>query len=841
VNSLNDLNVSLGQYCKDHVTEGHAPIRGDVCGAFFSEDGSWYRGQVKGVPSGGAVSVQFLDYGNAEEVPMDKLCKIPSSFLELPFQAVRCSLAGVKPAGEMWDIRATETFQKSVARIKLRAKAVSRKEDGYCVQLVVSESGEAVTDVLLADNLAIPDDLKTVGTNRTTAQETGEGGSGSVCDLQEDKLTKETKADPDICPQNGSAHREPDSSHSVQPIKSTQPTDKANSATVTPQEAISLNTTTVLNPPGSAAPTLHGGSKSGYSTSPFQGKHNSNTESSSGNPSPPDFQGKHNSNTDESSSGNPSLPDFQGKCNSNTNESSSGNPSPPDFQGKHNSNTESSSRNPSPPDFQGKYNSNTESSSGNPSPPDFQGKHNSNTESSSRNPSPPDFQGKHNSNTESSSGNPSPPPFQGKYNSNTNEFSSGNPSPPPFQGKYNSNTRKSSSSGNLSPKPFQTIYNSNTKESSPGNLPSIFQRKPNSNVEESSSSGNLPSPPFQRKCNSNTESSSGNPSPPAFQGKYNPNTKDSSSGNHPPCDYRGFRASGSPSPSQSMPVSTYGTRSPIRSGFISAKNSPSSPREMKSTCVSHPPPQAEPPCHESKPPSEKDLPTGDSAQRDVQSSKCPSASQPATSACEDQPNLAIPAREPSSGLLEAGGVSAAQSWTSVDLPMNEPLAAGVIRVRSPDLLYVFPKQNRVDVEKLQEVMTDIFRYCNEEAEHPDYMPCVGDACCAKFTGDGQWYRAVILEVSASTVTVVYADYGNLETLPLSWLRPIKESFLGLPVQITRCRLCGVTPPSHGWCPEETQALGNHLLGAELILTAHSLEAGIYSVSLQKIPGAERHE
>lgn len=57
-------------------------------------DGNWYRGQVKDFTSGGAATIHFLDYGNTEVIPVDKLCKIPSNFLQLPFQAIKCSLAG---------------------------------------------------------------------------------------------------------------------------------------------------------------------------------------------------------------------------------------------------------------------------------------------------------------------------------------------------------------------------------------------------------------------------------------------------------------------------------------------------------------------------------------------------------------------------------------------------------------------------------------------------------------------------------------------------------------------------------------------------------------------------
>ncbi|XP_018426259.1 PREDICTED: tudor domain-containing protein 1 [Nanorana parkeri] len=620
LSSLNNINVSLGKYCAQHVSEGYTPIKGDVCGAFFSGDGNWYRGQVKDCTSGGAATVHFLDYGNTEEVPVDKLCKIPSTFLELPFQAIKCSLAGVKPLGDKWDPTAAEKFHSCVAGIKLRAKAVSRKLNGYLVQLAASESGEAIADVLLAEKVAVPDDdfksdVSAMGPGPgLAARKAYEGGSPARSHV-EHKLTKETIASPlysSPAKEPTCSSHEESYSHSVQPINSTLPAlQEIEAATNTPNESFSHLTpisTARANHSGNAALCLHRPVDTGYST----------------------------------------------------------------------------------------------------------------------------------------------PSFQKDFTSSTKDVSSASPAVP---------AHRESASGNI----------------------------------EAS------------RC-------------------------------------RGLGSAASPLPSPSRLTFPRAACPRLENGPVSTKDSPPSPDKLKSTLVGYSrftsacyPPRAGPPCNGSNRPAQRELPTADSTRRDLQPSECPAASQPAPSVCEDLPTPAT-SKQPSSVVLEARGVSMAQSWTSVDLPPNEPLAACVLRVRSPDLMYVFPKDNRVDVEALQQVMVDIFSHCNAEAEQPDYRPSVGDACCAKFTGDGQWYRAVVLEVSESAVEIGYADYGNLETLPFSGLRPVKESFLRTPMQITRCRLYDVAPATHQWSPEGTQSLSNLLLGADVALTARSLEDGIYAISIEKKHG-----
>lgn len=59
-----------------------------------------------------------------------------------------------------------------------------------------------------------------------------------------------------------------------------------------------------------------------------------------------------------------------------------------------------------------------------------------------------------------------------------------------------------------------------------------------------------------------------------------------------------------------------------------------------------------------------------------------------------------------------------------------------------------------------------------------------------FSGNGRWYRALVLKVSQSTVKVLYADCGNTETLPVSHVLPITDSYLKFPFQTITCSLAG---------------------------------------------------
>uniref|UniRef100_A0A8C5J1N6 Tudor domain containing 1 n=1 Tax=Junco hyemalis TaxID=40217 RepID=A0A8C5J1N6_JUNHY len=125
-------------------------------------------------------------------------------------------------------------------------------------------------------------------------------------------------------------------------------------------------------------------------------------------------------------------------------------------------------------------------------------------------------------------------------------------------------------------------------------------------------------------------------------------------------------------------------------------------------------------------------------------------------------------------------------WKSIELAVDETMSVCVTEVVSPDLFYAvpFPKKGQKKLFKELISLEDYCRSCNKQP----FQPKLGEACCAQFSGNGNWYRAVVLEASQSAVKVLYGDYGNTETLPLSKVLPITDSYLKLPFQTIACSL-----------------------------------------------------
>ena len=70
----------------------------------------------------------------------------------------------------------------------------------------------------------------------------------------------------------------------------------------------------------------------------------------------------------------------------------------------------------------------------------------------------------------------------------------------------------------------------------------------------------------------------------------------------------------------------------------------------------------------------------------------------------------------------------------------------------------------------------------------------GQIFCAKFSDDGHFYRARVLEVVDSKhVHVLYVDFGNKEVIAVEQLRVLINEFQTQPVQAYECCLDGVQP------------------------------------------------
>ena len=93
------------------------------------------------------------------------------------------------------------------------------------------------------------------------------------------------------------------------------------------------------------------------------------------------------------------------------------------------------------------------------------------------------------------------------------------------------------------------------------------------------------------------------------------------------------------------------------------------------------------------------------------------------------------------------------------------------------------------LDELMDKLEEFYRPLGDGQECPT-NPQVGDTCCAMFTEDDGWYRALVTRVTGTTVEVRYLDYGNTEELPLSRIKRLLPCFAEMCAQAFPASIVG---------------------------------------------------
>ncbi|XP_016122694.1 tudor and KH domain-containing protein isoform X2 [Sinocyclocheilus grahami] len=114
---LDKLTAEMSRFYNSDTSQEHRVetiIVGDIVAASYRDHGTWNRARVLGILGSGLVDLYYVDFGDNGELPREHLRSMRSDFLSLPFQAIECSLAGVRPAGEVWTEAALDDFERII-------------------------------------------------------------------------------------------------------------------------------------------------------------------------------------------------------------------------------------------------------------------------------------------------------------------------------------------------------------------------------------------------------------------------------------------------------------------------------------------------------------------------------------------------------------------------------------------------------------------------------------------------------------------------------------------------------------------------------------------------------
>ena len=157
---------------------------------------------------------------------------------------------------------------------------------------------------------------------------------------------------------------------------------------------------------------------------------------------------------------------------------------------------------------------------------------------------------------------------------------------------------------------------------------------------------------------------------------------------------------------------------------------------------------------------------------------------------------------------------------SVSLPITSPpendVDVYVTHVISPSDFYIQPSSFESRLTDLAEQLTQCYDGdTGQELTMLDFT--VGSVCCARYSADGSWYRAMIDSVMDDTVSVTFVDYGNSDAVSRSDVRQLTERFASIPACAWHCRLAVGPDSATCWTDTQQQSFADLTAAGEKLL------------------------
>ncbi|XP_037007737.2 tudor domain-containing protein 15 isoform X2 [Artibeus jamaicensis] len=174
---------------------------------------------------------------------------------------------------------------------------------------------------------------------------------------------------------------------------------------------------------------------------------------------------------------------------------------------------------------------------------------------------------------------------------------------------------------------------------------------------------------------------------------------------------------------------------------------------------------------------------------------------------------------------------------NIGMEIDTAYIASVAYVLNPSNFWVRINEHQ---NEFQDVMKNINKFydIHENDELILRNPEPGLFCCARYSKDRCFYRAVVTEINGSKIDVYFLDYGNTDSIPSFDARTLLPEFCELPALAMCCSLAHIFPVEDIWVKAATDYFKKIILNKEILLQVIGKKDDKYTVNIQSIEASE---
>ncbi|XP_021509980.1 tudor domain-containing protein 15 [Meriones unguiculatus] len=197
--------------------------------------------------------------------------------------------------------------------------------------------------------------------------------------------------------------------------------------------------------------------------------------------------------------------------------------------------------------------------------------------------------------------------------------------------------------------------------------------------------------------------------------------------------------------------------------------------------------------------------------------------------------------EPSvGGLNEQDDLKAGFPIRTVEMETEATHIASVVNVLDPSSFWVRINKHQ---SRFQDIMKTINKFYNapENGELTLRNPKPGLFCCARYSKDRCFYRAIITDVNNYRVNVYLLDYGNTDSIPFFDAKILLPEFCELPPLAIHCSLANISPVTDVWIKAATDYFKKIVSNKAILLQVIAKRDNKYMVNIQNIEAPDNSD